>query len=213
MTACCREHQDSGASSLLADSESIAFWRAIGEVAPLSGSASARVWRISIAPARGAAIGAALARALDAIWYLDWGGGLLWLAIPEQGDAAGAGDPRWHPPYPHPRPLPPGNDGHGTRPCDAVKGSPALRRAVPVFEPQPAALRRAVAAVKDAFRSAPYPEPRPHDRRELRKRMSLRGAAGDEAISIRQAQAVGDCFAEFILGRRSAPTRGLAMTA
>src|SRR5947208_4917027 len=30
-----REHKDSGASSVLADSESVALWRAIGEVAPL----------------------------------------------------------------------------------------------------------------------------------------------------------------------------------
>ena len=136
-----REHQDSGVSSLLADSESIAFWRAIGEVAPLSGLGERAVWRISIAPARGAAIGAALARALDAIWYLDWGGGLLWLAIPEQGDAGAQAI----------RAGIRGNDGHGTGHATLVKGSPALRRAVPVFEPQPAALAALSRRVKDAF--------------------------------------------------------------
>ena len=35
----------------------------------------------------------------------------------------------------------------------------------------------------------------------------------DEAIPIGLRMLSGDCFAEFILGRRSAPTRGLAMTA
>src|SRR5205823_5731134 len=48
--ALLREHKDSGASPALADSESIAFWRAIGEVAPLSGLGERAVWRISIAP-------------------------------------------------------------------------------------------------------------------------------------------------------------------
>src|SRR5437764_1466245 len=81
-----REHRDSGASSTLADSESIALWRAIAEVAPLAGLGERAVWRVSVAPARGASIGDALARILDAVWYLDWGGGLLWLAVPEPGD-------------------------------------------------------------------------------------------------------------------------------
>src|SRR5438045_1635605 len=67
-----REHKDSGASSTLAASESVAFWRAIAEVAPLSGLGERAVWRVSVAPARGAAIGAALERALGAAWYVDW---------------------------------------------------------------------------------------------------------------------------------------------
>ncbi len=110
-------------------------------VAPLSGLGERAVWRISIAPARGAAIGAALARALDAIWYLDWGGGLLWLAVAEQNDGGAQAI----------RAAIRGNDGHGTGYATLVKGSPALRRAVPVFEPQPAALAALSRRVKDAF--------------------------------------------------------------
>src|SRR5438045_6770528 len=67
-----REHRDSGASSTLADSESIALWRAIAEVAQLAGLGERAVWRVSVWPARGAAIGAALERALGAAWYVDW---------------------------------------------------------------------------------------------------------------------------------------------
>jgi glycolate oxidase FAD binding subunit len=44
-----------------------------------------------------------------------------------------------------------GNDGHGTGHATLVKGSPALRRAVPVFEPQPATLAALSRRVKDAF--------------------------------------------------------------
>src|SRR5207248_541594 len=82
--ALLREHRESGAASTLDASGSLAFWRAIGEVAPLSALGERAAWRISVAPARGAAIGEAVARSLDAVWYLDWGGGLLWLARSEE---------------------------------------------------------------------------------------------------------------------------------
>jgi len=136
-----REHRDSGASSTLPDSESIALWRAIAEVAPLAGLGERAIWRVSVAPARGAAIGAALARTLDAVWYLDWGGGLLWLAVAEQGDGGAATI----------RAAIRGNDGQGTGHATLIKGSPALRRAVPVFEPQPASLAALSRRVKEAF--------------------------------------------------------------
>ena len=136
-----REHKDSGASSTLADSESVAFWRAIAEVAPLSGLGERAVWRVSVAPARGAAIGAALERALGAAWYVDWGGGLLWLAVAEPGDAGAQAI----------RAAIRGNDGQGTGHATLIKGSPVLRRTLPVFEPQPAPLAALSRRVKDAF--------------------------------------------------------------
>jgi len=136
-----REHKDSGASSTLAASESVAFWRAIAEVAPLSGLGERAVWRVSVAPARGAAIGAALERALGAAWYVDWGGGLLWLAVAEPGDAGAQAI----------RAAIRGNDGQGTGHATLIKGSPVLRRTLPVFEPQPAPLAALSRRVKDAF--------------------------------------------------------------
>src|SRR5437762_4547549 len=48
-----REHKDIGASSALADSESLALWRAIAGVAPLAGLGARVGWRVSVAPARG----------------------------------------------------------------------------------------------------------------------------------------------------------------
>jgi glycolate oxidase FAD binding subunit len=136
-----REHRERGAASSLADSESVALWRAIAEVAPLAGLGERAVWRVSVAPARGTAIGATLARTLGAVWYLDWGGGLLWLAVAEQGDGGAATI----------RAAIRGNDGQGTGHATLIKGSPALRRAVPVFEPQPAPLAALSRRVKDAF--------------------------------------------------------------
>ena len=139
--ALLREHRESGAASTLDASESMAFWRAIGEVAPLSALGERAVWRISVAPMRGAALGEALARSLDAVWYLDWGGGLLWLAAAEQGNAGAAAI----------RAAIQGQNGDGTGHATLVKASPALRRAVPVFEPQPPPLAALSRRVKDAF--------------------------------------------------------------
>src|SRR5438067_3031882 len=50
--ALLRGHQDSGSASVLDASESIAFWHAVGEVAPLSALGERAIWRISVAPAR-----------------------------------------------------------------------------------------------------------------------------------------------------------------
>ena len=126
---------------MLGDAESIALWRAIGEVAPLAGLGERAVWRPSVAPARGAEIAQVLARGLDMAWFLDWGGGLIWASVPEAADGGAElirGAIR-------------GPDGHGGGHATLVKGSPGLRRAVAVFEPQPAPLAALARRVKDAF--------------------------------------------------------------
>src|SRR5262249_6938731 len=85
-----REYAAGGATEAFGEGDSAAFWRAIANVAPLIGLADRAVWRLSVAPARGAEVALAVARAFDAAWLLDWGGGLLWLALSEQDDAGAA---------------------------------------------------------------------------------------------------------------------------
>jgi len=136
-----REHVTDGACEILSGSEAIALWRAVGEAAPLAGLAGRAVWRISVAPARGAELGQELSRALDAAWFLDWGGGLLWMAVAEAGDAGAAVI----------RAAIRGAHGRDTGHATLIKGSPALRGAVAVFEPQPSALAALSRRVKDAF--------------------------------------------------------------
>jgi glycolate oxidase FAD binding subunit len=136
-----REHGAAGTPETLADAESIALWRAIGEVAPLAASGDRAVWRISVAPARGAELGEAIARTLEAVWLLDWGGGLVWASVIEQGDAGAQ-------PI---RQAIRGPDGRGTGHATLIKASPSLRRAVAPFEPQPAPLAALSRRVKDAF--------------------------------------------------------------
>jgi glycolate oxidase FAD binding subunit len=136
-----REHRSAGTTDTLADADSFALWRAIGEVAPLSATGDRAVWRISVAPARGAELAQAISRAADAVWFLDWGGGLLWAAVREQGDAGAATI----------RSAIRGPDGRGTGHATLVKAPPALRRAVAVFDPQPAPLAALSRRVKEAF--------------------------------------------------------------
>jgi glycolate oxidase FAD binding subunit len=130
-----------GAAAMLGDAESVALWRAVGDVSPLSRVPERAVWRISVAPSRGAELVESVARTLDAVWFLDWGGGLVWVAVPEAGDGGAALI----------RTAIGGPDGHGTGHATLVKASSALRRAVAPFEPQPAPLAALSRRVKAAF--------------------------------------------------------------
>src|SRR5262249_48022998 len=70
-----------GESAVLEADPSATFWRSIRDAAALAELRDRVVWRISVAPSRGATLGEAISRTLEADWYLDWGGGLLWVAI------------------------------------------------------------------------------------------------------------------------------------
>ncbi len=82
---------------------------------------------------------------IDATWFVDWGGGLLWVAVASSKDGAEDGGAAVI------RAAIRGVDGQGTGHATLIKGSAALRRAVPVFEPQPPALAALAARVKDSF--------------------------------------------------------------
>ncbi len=138
------EHRGAGTAELLGDAESAALWRAIGEVVPLLEAGEHAVWRISVAPARGAELGEALARTLDAKWLLDWGGGLVWASVPETAGPNDAGAEAI-------RRAIRGNDGSGTGHATLIKGSAALRRAIAVFEPLPPSLAALSRRVKEGF--------------------------------------------------------------
>ena len=119
--------------------ESRAFWREVRDVAPLERGADAVVWRISCPPTEGPAHrrahqGAAARRPKA---FYDWSGGLIWLALPPSADAdhaivRGALGP---------------TGGHAT----LIRAPETVRAAVPVFQPQPAALAALAARVKESF--------------------------------------------------------------
>ena len=128
-------------STILDCEASGGFWRAVRDAEPLARLGDRAVWRISVAPSRGVEIGDALSRGLDADWYIDWGGGLLWVAVAGAED----GGNRLI------RATIRGGDGRGAGHATLIRGSPPLRRAVPVFEPQPPPLASLTTRIKDSF--------------------------------------------------------------
>jgi glycolate oxidase FAD binding subunit len=128
-------------ASSLDEQPSVAFWRAVRDVLPLAGSGDRAIWRVSVAPSRGGELAEAISRRLDTSWYLDWAGGLLWAAIADAEDGGAT----------EIRDAIRGADGRGTGHATLIKGSPELRRSVPVFEPQSPSPAALTARIKDAF--------------------------------------------------------------
>jgi glycolate oxidase FAD binding subunit len=80
----------SGKVERLDAADSAALWRRVRDVEPFSraGPLSAwSLWRIVCPPARGCRLGEEIARACGGDAVIDWGGGLIWLAVPPSADA------------------------------------------------------------------------------------------------------------------------------
>jgi glycolate oxidase FAD binding subunit len=126
-----------GMAELIEDAESVALWRDVRDVTPF---ASGRplgawpVWRIVCPPASGGAFGQALARETGGEVIYDWGGGLLWAALPPSADGHAASLRR--------RLAAIG--GHAT----LLRADEGTRRTVDVFHPQ----AKGVAALAERVR-------------------------------------------------------------
>ena len=117
------------------------LWREVAEVAPFVGAAEEGgegrcVWRVSVPPASGAAVAAAIRAGVECELYFDWGGGLIWLRIAADADAAEIV-----------RGAITECGGHAT----LIRASDETRRTVPVFQPQDSALAALTARIKDGF--------------------------------------------------------------
>ena len=130
-----RELASFGPAEILGDDRSLTLWRAIRDVAPLALLPDRAIWRVSIAPSAAPGLIAALGEKLDCRYFLDWGGGLVWLAVPAEQDA-GATIIRGAI-----------GSGHAT----LVRASDALRAAVPVFQPQAREVAALSARIKESF--------------------------------------------------------------
>jgi glycolate oxidase FAD binding subunit len=118
--------------------ESRAFWSDVRDVAPLAAVSDAIVWKISCPPTEGAEVVArikALRPAARAVY--DWSGGLIWLSLPPSEDADHM--------------LVRGALGSGGGHATLIRASGSVRAAVPVFQPQPAALAALASRVKESF--------------------------------------------------------------
>jgi glycolate oxidase FAD binding subunit len=126
-----------GPVGLLEEQASRALWRCVRTVKPFTGEAArARpLWRISLPPARGHELAAAITPAAQ--MFYDWAGGLIWVAMPfaEEPDAAAV------------RGAVAKIGGHAM----LIRAPAAVRAAVEVFAPEPAGLAALAKRVKESF--------------------------------------------------------------
>jgi glycolate oxidase FAD binding subunit len=122
-------------AEILDDTTSKTVWRAVGDAVPLPATPTDAIWRVSVRPSAGPAVLRAVAPA-GVRGFLDWGGGLVWLAGPADAtthraveQAARAAVGTW----------------------TLLRAPDALRVAVDVIPPEAAPLARITQRVKAAF--------------------------------------------------------------
>jgi len=141
-----KDLSDLAGSEELHSMNSTALWRELRDVAPFVGPPERPLWRISVPPQEGPRVAAEIVGSLDAAYFYDWGGGLIWLALPgpdesaSDGAAADAGAGVV-------RAALGAAGGHAM----LVRAPEALRAAVPVFQPQDPANAALTTRVKDGF--------------------------------------------------------------
>jgi glycolate oxidase FAD binding subunit len=129
-----------GTVELLEDAASAAIWRAVRDVEPFAANGTLGawpVWRIICPPATGGVLGQALVRDTGGDMIYDWGGSLIWAALPPAPDG--------HADLVRQKVSAVG--GHAT----LVRASETVRRAVDVFHPQQGGLAGLHERVRRSF--------------------------------------------------------------
>jgi len=129
-----------GVTEIVEDAASGVIWRAIRDVEPFAANNALGawpVWRIVCPPASSGALGQRLARDTGGDMIYDWGGGLIWAALPPNPDAQAA----------LVRAHVDAAGGHAT----LVRAAEQVRRAVDVFHPQQGGLATLSERVRASF--------------------------------------------------------------
>jgi glycolate oxidase FAD binding subunit len=122
---------------VLDETSSKTFWQGVRDVLPLAPLVEQYIWRLSVPAASSAEVMALIGQAIEARYYSDWGGGLIWLAVsPEPGAHAKTI-----------RGAISAFGGHAT----LIRAPANVRRSVTVFEPQPKELAELTRRVKLSF--------------------------------------------------------------
>jgi glycolate oxidase FAD binding subunit len=129
-----------GAAEMVEDAASAAAWSSVRDVQPFAANGALGawpVWRIVCPPASGGALGERLSRDAGGDVIYDWGGGLIWAALPPRPDAQAA----------LVRARVNEASGHAT----LLRASEDLRRNVDVFHPQPDGIAALSERVRHSF--------------------------------------------------------------
>jgi glycolate oxidase FAD binding subunit len=132
-------------SFTLEPAESASFWREIRDVCNFAAERldpRMPLWRLSVAPSEAPRVVAAIQAVRPGMrHFYDWGGGLIWLALPHAPDAHAA----------LVRGALQGQAGSQAGHATLIRAESAVRRAVPVFEPEAPALAALSRRVKASF--------------------------------------------------------------
>jgi glycolate oxidase FAD binding subunit len=129
-----------GVAEMVDDAASAAIWSSVRDVEWFAASGSMGawpVWRIVCPPASGGVLGERLSRDIGGEVSYDWGGGLIWAALPPHSEG--------HAALVRERVNEVG--GHAT----LIRASEQVRRNVEVFHPQPGGLARLNERVRQSF--------------------------------------------------------------
>jgi glycolate oxidase FAD binding subunit len=129
-----------GAAEILEDAASQALWSSVRDVQPFAANGALGawpVWRIVCPPASGGALGERLSRDTGGDVIYDWGGGLIWAALPPRPDAQAA----------LVRQRVSAAGGHAM----LLRAAEEIRRNVEVFHPQPGGLAALSERVRNSF--------------------------------------------------------------
>jgi glycolate dehydrogenase FAD-binding subunit len=127
-------------AEIIEDAASTEVWNAIRDVLPFAADGALGawpVWRIVCPPATGGVLGQALSRETGGDVIYDWGGGLIWLAVPPKPDAQAA----------RVRSRVEAAGGHAT----LIRAAEDVRRHLDVFPPQGAGLAALAERVRQSF--------------------------------------------------------------
>jgi len=129
-----------GAAEIVEDAASQAIWNSVRDVQPFAAKGALGawpVWRIVCPPASGGALGERLSRDTGGDVIYDWGGGLIWAALPPRPDAQAA----------LVRQRVNAAGGHAM----LLRAPEEIRRNVEVFHPQPGGLAALSERVRHSF--------------------------------------------------------------
>lgn len=113
-----------------------ALWQSVRD-ATIFNDGDRAIWRVSTAPTRGPDFVDFIAHSLDAQCFYDWGGGLIWIATPVDGDAGAV----------IMREATREFGGHAT----LVRAPAEIRSSIDVFEPQTDAIMTLTKGIKASF--------------------------------------------------------------
>lgn len=126
-----------GSTDIIEGNGAEALWQSVRDATVLNDGSERAIWRVSTAPTKGPDFVGQVKQSLDAQWFYDWGGGLIWIATPVEGDAGAAAI----------RGATQAFGGHAT----LVRAPVEIRSSLDIFEPQPDAVMALTKGIKASF--------------------------------------------------------------